>query len=355
MSAILSKTTIASNATMTPTTMTPTTMTPTTMTPNATLSLYPQQNAAFRLFALWYFLILMTLWNIAGHTFLGFEQAWIHPIVAVLTACATQLLLEWIEARSLGRKPRFTGSIANFANFLPAPAISGFACAMLLYPNNRIAPIVFAAVVSIASKILIRVRLANGALTHFINPSNFGIVATLLLFPAIGQAPPYQFTENITGFWHWALPAAILFTGIIVHGFATGRLTLCLAWLVAFVMQGVFRAWLAGNDWYVPLMPMSSAGFILFTLYMIPDPATTPIAQGRQILFGASVALVYALLQLFHVVFGLFLALTFVTCVRGLVIAVLGALLARQSAKAASRVDWDREASLQGIPGAVTN
>ena len=62
------------------------TIAPKTMTPNATLSLYPQQNAAFRLFALWYFMILMTLWNIAGHTFLGFEQAWIHPIVAVLTA-----------------------------------------------------------------------------------------------------------------------------------------------------------------------------------------------------------------------------------------------------------------------------
>jgi hypothetical protein len=27
----------------------------------------------------------------------------------------------------------------------------------------------------------------------------------------------------------------------------------------------------------VPLTPMTSAAFILFTLYMIPDPATTPL------------------------------------------------------------------------------
>ena len=159
-------------------------------------------------------------------------------------------------------------------------------------------------------------------------------VTTLLLFPSVGQAPPYQFTENITGFWHWALPAIILVTGIIVHGYATGRITLCIAWMVAFVAQGVFRAWLAGNAWYVPLMPMSSAGFILFTLYMIPDPATTPIAQGRQILFGASVAFTYAVLQLLHIVFGLFLALTLVTVVRGLLIAVWGQQLATNTANA---------------------
>jgi Na+-translocating ferredoxin:NAD+ oxidoreductase RnfD subunit len=292
---------------------------------NATVTLYPNRNARLRLFALWYFAILMIAWNIAGHTFLGFEQSWAHPIVAVLAACLTQILLEWVDARSLGRKPRFKGSLANFLNFLPPPMISGFACAMLLYPNERLGPIVFASVLSIASKVLFRIKLGNGSVTHFLNPSNFGIVATLLLFSDVGQAPPYQFTENITGFWHWALPVVILATGIVVHGYATGRLPLCIAWLVGFVVQGVFRAWLAGNQWYVPLMPMSSAGFILFTLYMIPDPATTPIIKGRQVAFGFSVAMAYAVLQLLHIVFGLFLALIAVCLVRGACIAVASA------------------------------
>jgi Na+-translocating ferredoxin:NAD+ oxidoreductase RnfD subunit len=287
---------------------------------NATVALYPNKNPQLRLFALWYFTILMTLWNIAGHTFLGFEQSWAHPVVAVLSACLAQLLLEWIDAAAANRTPRYAGGLANFLNFFPPAIISGFACAMLLYPNNRLMPIVFASVLSICSKSLIRVRMSNGARTHVLNPSNFGIIATLFIFPWVGQAPPYQFTENITGFWHWALPGAILVTGIIVHGFATGRLPLCLAWLVAFVVQGVFRAWLAGNDWFVPLMPMSSAAFILFTLYMVPDPATTPIATGRQVLFGASVVIVYAVIQLMHIVFGLFLALTIVCAARGVFI-----------------------------------
>jgi len=41
-------------------------------------------------------------------------------------------------------------------------------------------------------------------------------------------------------------------------------------------------------------MPMTSAAFIVFTLYMIPDPATTPLKPARQALFGFSVAMVYA-------------------------------------------------------------
>jgi enediyne biosynthesis protein E5 len=53
-------------------------------------------------------------------------------------------------------------------------------------------------------------------------------------------------------------------------------------------------------------MPMTSAAFIIFTLYMIPDPATPPLKPARQTLFGLSVALVYGMIQLLHLVFGLF-------------------------------------------------
>lgn len=286
----------------------------------ATVALYPKQSANRRLFALWYFTVLMILWNIAGHTFLGFEQAWAAPVVAVVAACLTQIFLEWVDSKATRRVPRYAGSLADFANFLPPAMISGFACAMLLYPNERLMPFVFAAVVSIASKVLVRVRLPDGRQTHLLNPSNIGIVATLILFPAVGQAPPYHFTENVTGAWHWILPGAIMLTGIIVHGFATGRLPLCLAWLIGFFVQGVVRAWIANDFWYVPLTPMSSAGFILFTLYMIPDPATTPIAPRRQVLFGTAVAFAYALFQSNHIVYGLFLALTSVCLVRGLLI-----------------------------------
>ena len=40
-------------------------------------------------------------------------------------------------------------------------------------------------------------------------------------------------------------------------------------------------------------MPMTSAAFIVFTLYMVPDPATTPLKPWRQAAFGFAVAMVY--------------------------------------------------------------
>lgn len=63
---------------------------------------------------------------------------------------------------------------------------------------------------------------------------------------------------------------------------------------------------------------MTSAAFIIFTLYMIPDPATTPLKREQQILFGLAVAAVYGLLQALHVVYGLFFALVIVCGLRGL-------------------------------------
>jgi hypothetical protein len=74
---------------------------------------------------------------------------------------------------------------------------------------------------------------------------------------------------------------------------------------------------------------MTSAGFILFSLYMIPDPATTPIKRARQVAFGFSVATIYALLLVVHVVYGLFIALALTSATRGLSLHVY-ALLKRK-------------------------
>jgi hypothetical protein len=57
---------------------------------------------------------------------------------------------------------------------------------------------------------------------------------------------------------------------------------------------------------------------VLFTFYMVTDPGTTPSKPLDQIIFGVSVAFVYGILMAFHVVFGLFFALTIVCSIRGL-------------------------------------
>src|SRR5262245_14273092 len=115
---------------------------------NTTLLFYPKNNPKLRLFALWYFTTLMIVWNVLGHTRLGFEQSWATPLTAVVTAVAVSMLLDWIDARARNREVRFVGGLGNFLNFLPASLIPGFACAMLLYPNERLWPVIFAVVLS---------------------------------------------------------------------------------------------------------------------------------------------------------------------------------------------------------------
>jgi hypothetical protein len=284
----------------------------------ATLNFYPRKDPRMRFFALWYFTILLILWTILGDTVLGFEQSYAQAIIGVLSACTVAFLLEGVDAWSHHRTPRFAGCWQNAVNFLPPCIIPGLACAMLIYANERLTPIIFATALSLASKSLFRAPIGNGQTQHIFNPSNFGITIALLLLPAAGLAPPYQFTENVTGFWHWAIPAGVLVTGTIIHGKFTGRLPLVLSWFAAFAAQAVIRSYIFGSPLAVPFLPMTSAGFILFSLYMIPDPATTPIKPVRQVLFGVSIATIYAVLFVVHVVFGLFIALALTSASRGL-------------------------------------
>lgn len=327
-----------------------------TPTFNTTVLFYPHRNPKLRVFALWYFTLLLMLWNILGHTVLGFEQAHTAPIYALMTGILVQGLLEWIDARAHQRPPRFTGGWKSIVEFLPPAIIPSLACGMLLYPNQRVWPIIFATTLSIASKVLFRAPVGGGRYQHVFNPSNFGIASTLLLFPDVGFAPPYHFTENLTGIWDWMIPVGVLVTGIIVHALFTGRLLLCAAWIGGFVVQGILRAKLAGVPAFVPLMPMTSAAFILFTLYMIPDPATTPIRPRAQIAFGLSVAAVYGCIQLLHLVFGLFLALISVCAIRGLALHIqhASALRYRSRETKPSIPLAEPKVGLQRVPTALT-
>src|SRR5947207_7145129 len=153
-------------------------------------------NRDFRLAALRRFAVAITILNIAGHAFLGFEQSLAQVFASLTTAYGLELGLEAIDARVNRRSPRFMGGARVLIGFLLPSHITGLAVAMLLYSNDRVLPIVFATTVAIGSKAIFRAPIGNGK-RHFFNPSNFGIATTLFLFPWVGIAPPYQFTENL--------------------------------------------------------------------------------------------------------------------------------------------------------------
>jgi Na+-translocating ferredoxin:NAD+ oxidoreductase RnfD subunit len=67
---------------------------------------------------------------------------------------------------------------------------------------------------------------------------------------------------------------------------------------------------------------MTGLAFIVYTFYMITDPATAPRTLSGQLFFGLGNAFFYSLLMISHIVFGLFFALTFTCLIRGLILYV---------------------------------
>jgi len=278
-----------------------------------------RRNAALRRFAL-----SITALTIAGAFLLGFEDSWAQPLVALATAYPLELALETLEAWAQRRQPRYLGGLSEFIHHLLPAHITALSIALLLYPNERLMPIVFATAVAIGSKFLIRAPV-GGRWRHFLNPSNVGISVVLLAFPWVGISPPYQFTENISGVWDWVVPLGVLGAGTMLNAKLTGKMPLILAWSGAFAGQALVRSILFGTPLVAPLLPMTGLVWILYTNYMITDPGTTPVARRPQIAFGVATAATYGLLVSLHVVFGLFFALTLVSAARGVGLYLLAA------------------------------
>ncbi|PSL44129.1 hypothetical protein B0I31_12941 [Saccharothrix carnea] len=275
-----------------------------------------------RVKALTRFAVSITVFNVIGHVFLGFEQAPITPIVAVLAGYASALCFEALDAWAFGRRAEFAKGRRAFVVFLLPAHITGLATAMLLWGNASVWPYIFAILVGNGSKYVVRLRV-NGRLRHVLNPSNTGIAVVLVLFPWVGIAPPYHFTSNTAGAIDWLLPLAVLAAGTVINLKLTGRMPLIAGWLGGFVAQALLRWLLLDHDLLAALAPMTGLAFILFTNYMITDPATTPNATRQQVVFGVTVAAVYGVLVVSGISFGLFFALV-ITCVLRCLVRLLG-------------------------------
>ncbi len=347
------------------------------------------------------FALAITVFTLLGHLWFGFEQSYAQPLASVATAYVTQLLLEALESWAQHRRPRFTSGFGALVNSLLSAHITGLACAMLLYANDRLWVVCFASGVAIASKTLFRVPVgsAKGAwplllfqlvlflfllqtgeatshwipvapgwmpafrlgvlallpvlaalippgvpTRHYLNPSNFGIAVTLLLFPWVGIAAPYQFTENLGGIGDWAVPMVIICTGSFLNTRYTRRIPLVLSWVGTFALQAIVSSLILwSSTGFCPMVArlsaMTGVAFILFTFYMVTDPATTPERPWAQVVFGASVAMVYSLFLMSHVVFGLFMALVIVCVGRGLGMYLLACLRSPKPAAGAVNVN----------------
>jgi hypothetical protein len=282
-----------------------------------------------RLPALRRFAIAITVLNLIGRTWLGFEGSIAQLVVALGTAYAMEIALELIDAWANRRRARFLGGVGTFVDFMLPAHITGLAVSMLMYANGRLLPFALASAIGTGSKAIFTAPVGPSR-RHFLNPSNTGVVVTMLLFPWVEITAPWQFTENLHHAGDWLLPGLIICTGSLLNARFTGRLPLVLSWLGGFAAQAVFRATFLGVAYTHSLLAMTGVAFVLFTFYMAPDPGTTPSSARGQIGFGLSVALAYGILIALHVTYGMFFGLLIVCSIRGIALNVQAFLRARQ-------------------------
>lgn len=167
--------------------------------------------------------------------------------------------------------------LARLEAFDPRSAlISGLSLCLLLR-TDHLALAALAAVVTIASKFVLRV---DGK--HVFNPTNLGITALLALGAPVWVSP---------GQWGNVAFFAFLMAclgGLVVNRAARGDVTFAFLGCYAAILFG--RALWLGQRAAVPLHQLESGALLLFAFFMISDPKTTPRSRAGRVLFAALVA-----------------------------------------------------------------
>jgi enediyne biosynthesis protein E5 len=154
--------------------------------------------------------------------------------------------------------------------------ISGLSLCLLLRTSS-LGLAIAVAFITIASKFVFRF---NGK--HLFNPTNFGIVAMMLLTDQIWVSP---------GQWGNVAFFAFLMAclgGLVVNRAARSDVTCA---FIVFYMALVFgRSIWIGEPMSIPLHRLENGALLLFTFFMISDPRTTPNSRAGRIVFALLVA-----------------------------------------------------------------
>jgi len=200
-----------------------------------------------------------------GMGWLDFDITVPRVVLLLTTVLATQWVCD-----------RLVGGQARFAMTARSALISGLSLCLLLR-TSRADLAALAAIVTIASKFLIRVR---GK--HVFNPTNGGIVAMLLLTNQVWVSP---------GQWGAAAFFAFLMAcagSLVVNRAARSDVTY--AFIVCYSALLFGRSFYLGEPLTIPLHRLESGALLLFTFFMISDPKTTPDSPAGRVLFAALVA-----------------------------------------------------------------
>lgn len=179
---------------------------------------------------------------------------------------------------------------------LSSAYITGISVGILIR-SPQLWPFAFGSMISIASKYVLRYK---GQ--HIWNPSNFGVVAMLLLAPQSVAVLSIQWGNNM-----WAMLIIWIVGSISIYRLR--RFHICATYIISFLIFAIFRAWLTGDPYLAEISPITGPMYQLFTFFMITDPKTTVSSKWGQYLVVILIALVEMILRLNEAVYAPFYAL----------------------------------------------
>ncbi|MFH5884462.1 hypothetical protein ACG2F4_09135 [Halalkalibaculum sp. DA3122] len=150
---------------------------------------------------------------------------------------------------------------------------------------------------SIASKYVLRYK---GS--HIWNPSNFGIVAILLLAYDDVAILSIQWGNNM-----W--PMLVIWIIGFVSIWRLKRFHICGTYVVSFLLFAYVRSFLSGDPFLAEIAPISGPMYQLFVLFMITDPVTTVKSKRGQYLVAFLIAFVEMIFRMNEAVYAPFYAL----------------------------------------------
>jgi hypothetical protein len=226
--------------------------------------------------------ILVTVVLLVGQLTFGFLESWSRTVLAILTAIGVELAL----ARM------FTGTWPHLASSY----ISGISVGMLVR-SPAIWPYALCSAISITSKYVLRV---DGR--HIWNPSNFGIVAMLVLAADTVASLSVQWGNNL-------LPVVVVwcFGSVIIY--TLGRFHITGTYVVSFLAFAFLRSALTGHPFLSEVAPITGPMYQLYIFFMITDPKTTVRSFRGQCVVAFLVAAVEALFRLLEFVHAPYYAL----------------------------------------------
>jgi Na+-transporting NADH:ubiquinone oxidoreductase subunit NqrB len=225
---------------------------------------------------------LITCVLLAGQISFGFLESWSRTFLAISTA----IIVELVIVRALyGKWPH-----------LASAYVSGISVGILVR-SPAFWPYALCSAISITSKYVLRVQ---GR--HIWNPTNFGIVAMLLLAPDTVASLSVQWGNNL-------LPMVVVwvFGAVILR--MVGRLHITLTYVASFLLFAVVRAAVTGHPFLSEVAPITGPMYQLFIFFMITDPKTTVGPKWAQALVAFLVAAVEAIFRLLEFVHAPFYAL----------------------------------------------